>query len=288
MTATAAAEPVNVGSGLNPRTWLLWSLAAIAVTVLSDNPVYRALVALAALNVLAAWLPPGRRLRPLAFGLAVAIFLAMLVNLLAAHTGATVLFRIPDGVPIVGGRLTLESLAFGGTVGLGVVAAMLSAAPLAAVLEPHDVVDSLPGFLDRTGIAVASSLNLVSGFGRTFTEVRDAQRMRGWKPGGIRSWHAVLVPSILAAIEDSVRLAEAMEARGFGRGRRSAFAFPRWTRWDLLVMATAVAAVALFVGLRIGGVQADWRPYPTLALPEVDPRLVLGCLLLAVPGLKGR
>ena len=72
----------------------------------------------------------------------------------------------------------------------------------------------MPAPLERTGIAVATSLNLVSGFGRTFTAVRDAQRMRGWRPRGIRSWNEVLVPVVLTAIEDSVLLAEAMEARG--------------------------------------------------------------------------
>jgi energy-coupling factor transport system permease protein len=282
----AAATPA--GAALNPRTWIIWSMAAVAVAILSDNPVYRGLVALAAFDVMLAWLPPGRRLRPLAVGLVLAALLAALVNLLAGHTGATVLVRLPAGLPIVGGPLTLESLAFGVAVGLGLVAAMLAVAPLAAVLEPHDVVDALPSALNRTGIAVAASLNLMSGFGRTFGEVRDAQRMRGWKPRGLRSWNEVLVPSVLTAIEDSVRLAEAMEARGFGAGRRSSFAAPRWTRWDLAVVATAVAAVAVLLGLRIGGVATGWQPYPTLSLPDVDPRLVAACLLLAVPALRGR
>jgi len=127
-----------------------------------------------------------------------------------------VLARLPDALPLLGGPLTLESLAFGGAIGLGLVAALLSVAPLSLILEPHDVVDAMPAALERTGIAVATSLNLVSGFGRTFTEVRDAQRMRGWKPGGLRSWNEILVPVVLTAIEDSVLLAESMEARAFG------------------------------------------------------------------------
>jgi energy-coupling factor transport system permease protein len=275
-------------NGLNPRAWLVWSLAAVTVALVTDNPIYRGLVGLAALNVLLAWLPPGRSLRPLALGLAFAALFAALINLLAGHTGATVLVRLPAGLPLVGGPLTLESLAFGGAVGLGLVAALLAVAPLAVVLEPHDVVDAMPQALNRTGVAVAASLNLMSSFGRTFAEVRDAQRLRGWQPRGLRSWNEVLVPVVLTAIEDSVVLAEAMEARAFGAGRRTSYATPAWTGWDVAVVAAALAAVAVFLGLRIGGVAMDWYPYPTLALPALEPWLVAACLALALPGLRGR
>ena len=124
----APALPLRVP--LAPRAWLAWSLAAVTIALVTDNPVYRGLVALAALNVLLAWLPPRRRLRPLAVAVAFSAALAALINLLASHTGADVLIRLPDGLPLVGGPLTLESLAFGGALGLGLVAALLSVAPL--------------------------------------------------------------------------------------------------------------------------------------------------------------
>lgn len=272
-------------AGIAPRAWLVWSLAAVTVGLSTDNPVYRGLVALVALNVLLTWLRPGRRLMPLALVLLVSAGTAALVNVLASHTGADVLARLPADWPLVGGPLTLESAAFGGTVGLGLVAALLAVAPLSLVLEPHDVVDAMPRPLERTGIAVATSLNLVSGFGRTFTAVRDAQRMRGWRPRGLRSWNEVLVPVLLTAIEDSVVLAEAMEARGFGAGRRTSYASERPSRWDLIVVASAVAAAASFIGLRLAGVQVDWYPYPTMYLPPINAFLVLACMALAIPGL---
>ena len=143
----------------------------------------------------------------------------------------------------------------------------------------------MPGPLERTGIAVATSLNLISGFGRTFTEVSDAQRMRGWRPRGLRSWNEVLVPVVLTAIENSVMLAEAMEARGFGAGRRTSYAAATWSRRDVAIAACVAGAVALFVGLRLAGVAMDWYPYPTLYLPPINPALVVGCLALAVPSL---
>jgi energy-coupling factor transport system permease protein len=279
----AAYEAAPPLVNLAPRAWLVWSLASVTVALSTDNPVYRGLVALAALNVLLAWLPSGRRLKPLAIAMVLAACLAALINVLAGHTGADVIIRLPSDWPLVGGALTVESLAFGGALGLGLVAALLAVAPLSLVLEPHDVVDAMPAPLERTGIAVATSLNLVSGIGRTFTAVADAQRMRGWRPRGLRSWHEVVVPVVLTAIEDSVLLAEAMEARGFGAGRRTSYAPGGWARRDLAVAATALAAAVTFVGLRLAGVQIDWYPYPTMYLPPIEPALVVACLALALP-----
>jgi energy-coupling factor transport system permease protein len=278
--------PPETGSGIAPRAWLLWSLAAVTVALSTDNPVYRGLVALAALNVLLTWLPRGRRVKPLALALLFAAGFAALINLIAGHTGADVMVRLPGDWPLIGGPLTVESLAYGGVLGLGLAAALLAVAPLSLVLEPHDVVDAMPGPLERTGIAVATSLNLISGFGRTFTEVSDAQRMRGWRPRGLRSWNEVLVPVVLTAIEDSVRLAEAMEARGFGAGRRTSYATASWSRRDLVIVGAAIGAAGLFIGLRLAGAPVDWYPYPTLYLPSINPALVLGCLAIAVPSLS--
>ncbi len=273
---------------MTPRAWLVWSLAAITVALSTTNPVYRALVALSAAAVLVTWAPPGRRFRGLLTMLLFAAGLATLINLLASHTGADVFVHLPDWLPLVGGPLTLESLAYGAALGLGLAAALLAVAPLSMVLEAHDVVDAMPAVLERTGIAVATSLNLVGGFGRTFAEVRDAQTMRGWRPRGLRSWNEVLVPTLLTAIEDSVRLAEAMEARAFGAGRRSSFAEPAADRWGTFVALVAVAAAALFVGARVISVPMDWYPYPTPAMPPLDPALVIACLALALPALRGR
>jgi energy-coupling factor transport system permease protein len=285
----SAATPGEPAPGrLEPRAWLIWSLAAITVALVTDNPIYRGLVALVALDVLLAWAPPGRRLRPLAFAIGFAAVFAVAIDVLASHTGSDVIVRLPGWLPLVGGPITLEAVAYGLAVGLGLIAAFLAVAPLGYVLEPHEVVDAMPALLERTGIAVASSLNLVSGFGRTFAEVRDAQLMRGWQPRGLRSWNEVLVPTLLTSIEDSVRLAEAMEARGFGAGKRSSFAVPARSAWGTAVVVFAIGAAALFIGARLAGVQTDWYPYPSLSMPPVNPVLALGCLGLALPALRGR
>ena len=101
----AAAVPAS-RVALGPRAWLVWSIAAVTVALVSSNPVYRGLVALVALNVLLTWAPRGRRLRPLGWAVVLAAAFAALINLLASHTGANVIARLPDWLPLVGGPLT--------------------------------------------------------------------------------------------------------------------------------------------------------------------------------------
>src|SRR5664280_196646 len=99
----SGAATVSRRPDLAPRAWLVWSLAAVTVALSTDNPVYRGLVALAALNVLLTWLPRGRRVRPLALALLFAAGFAALINVIAGHTGADVMVRLPGDWPLIGG-----------------------------------------------------------------------------------------------------------------------------------------------------------------------------------------
>jgi energy-coupling factor transport system permease protein len=88
-------------------------------------------------------------------------------------------------------------------------------------------------------------------------------------------------------MEEAVTLAESMDARGHGRGRRSRY---RPQSWDL--RAAIVAAAGATVG--VGVLAASFRGAPSLhpaiaplAWPGVDPLFLLAIAALALPGLLG-
>lgn len=268
---------------MNARAVLLWSVAALAVAIVTTNPFYRALVVLAGADVLIAHRRPGRDVTPIVRLLAVGALMAVVLNVLLSHAGDHPFLTLPEGLPGIGGAWTVESVVYGLDAALGLTAAMLAVAPLAYVLEPHELVDALPARLDRTGIALAAALNLVPGIGRSFHEVREAQTMRGWRPTGVRAWSDVLVPVALTSIEGSMDLAEAMEARAFGSGPRTRYAPADWRRRDVVIAAGALAALALVFGARVLGGAADWYPYPVVTLPPIEPAMIAACLLLSPP-----
>jgi energy-coupling factor transport system permease protein len=212
----------------------------------------------------------------------------MLLNFVSAHLGATVLFALPEQIPALGGPYTVEALVFGASAGITIAAAILAAAPFSLLLDSHEVMDALPAPLSRTGVAIASSLNLVPAVATSFVEVTEAQRLRGWRPRGPRSWMEVVVPVVLTSVEGSIQLAESMEARGFGSGARTTLAAHALRRSDRLLVAASGLALAGFAAARAAGWAADWYAYPTLTFPPIHPWPIAACLLLFTPVLVWR
>ena len=259
-----------------------WSVACLFIALYTTNPAYKVLVLAAAFTALAATAGIERMRRLVAAVAFIAIFDALL-NFVSAHLGRTVLFALPDSVPALGGPYTLEALAFGAVGGLTIAAAIFAAAPFSLLLQPRDVVDALPGALSRTGTVIAASMNLVPAVVTSLEEVSEAQRLRGWRPRGPRSWADIVVPVVLTSAESSIQLAESMEARAFGRGRRTTYEKTRLARADWFLVAASAAAVVAFVAARLGGYAADWFPYPSLTRPSIDAPAAAACLLLFTP-----
>jgi energy-coupling factor transport system permease protein len=268
---------------MNARAVAAWSASTLACVLLTNNPVYRAVILLCAVNFMVTVAP--RRFSPIGTGLVLAALFAVALNSLLAHVGIHVYAELPAWLPLVGGPLTMESAVYGVDIATGLVAAVLAAASLSLAADPTELIDALPSWLERTGAALAASLNFVPTIGRTFTAVSDAQRMRGWRPRKLLGWGEVLVPVMLTAIEDSVQLAEAMEARGYGATRRSHYPSRAWGWRDTAVVAGSALAVAGLTAARASGWVGDWYPYPSLSLPPVEALVVLACLPLALPAL---
>jgi len=272
---------------LNARAVAAWSTACLLIVLFTTNPAYKALVLAAAFTALAAGVGL-RRIRRLLIGVGFAATFDALLNFVSAHLGRTVLFALPDTIPALGGAYTLEALAFGVSGGITIAAAIFAAAPFSLLLQPHDVMDALPDALSRTGTAIAASVNLVPSIGTSFAEVSEAQRLRGWRPRGPRSWAEVVVPVVLTSAEGSIQLAESMEARGFGATRRTSFQRAPLNRNDWLLIAGSGLAVVGFLALHAVGWVADWFPYPSLTPPAIDIAPLAACLLLFIPVLTWR
>ena len=272
---------------MNARAVAAWSACCLFIVLYTTNPVYKVLVLAAALSALAAGAGI-RRIRGLLIAVLLVSAFATALNFVSAHLGTTVLFELPAQIPALGGPYTVEALVFGASGGVTISAAILAAAPFSLLLDSHEVMDALPAALSRTGVAIASSLNLVPAVATSFVEVTEAQRLRGWRPRGPRSWIDVVVPVVLTSVEGSIQLAESMEARGFGSGARTAMASHALGRSDWLLVAASGLALVAFAVSRAAGWAADWYPYPTLTFPAMDPRPIAACLLLFAPVLVWR
>jgi energy-coupling factor transport system permease protein len=73
----------------------------------------------------------------------------------------------------------------------------------------------------------------------------EALRGRGVKVTGVRGHAALLSPLLASSLERGLNLAEAMEARGFGRPGRTSIAQPSWRARDAAALVLALAIVVV-------------------------------------------
>jgi energy-coupling factor transport system permease protein len=223
-----------------PAAALLFAAAAAAL--LARHTLSVALLALALLGVCLR--APARRRWPYlvgALGSAAALF--VLTPFLERLPG-TVLWTGPS-VPVVG-TLDVTSTELSGALYNALRLAAVSLAFTAyALLLDHDRLVQAAGFARRSVLAVALATRLVPALERDAAGLVEALRGRGVEPAGVRGRARLLSPLLAGSLERSLNLAEAMEARGFGRAGATRLPPPRWRPRDRAALVLAAALVAI-------------------------------------------
>jgi energy-coupling factor transport system permease protein len=107
----------------------------------------------------------------------------------------------------------------------------------------HDRLVQAAGFARRSVLAVALATRLVPALERDAAGLVEALRGRGVEPEGLRGRARLVSPLLAGSLERSLNLAEAMEARGFGRTGATRMAQPPWGPLDRFAVAGAVLAI---------------------------------------------
>ena len=238
---------------LNARAWLMWIAASLTVAMLATNPLYLVIVLLCAALVRAGFSTGDSPLPVWRFGLTVVAF-STFYNALLTHFGSTVLVTLPRALPLVGGPVTLEAAAFGASRGLALWTLFAVSTLINDVISPYELVRLTPRFLRQAGLVVSIMLAFVPQTVRSFHQVREAQAIRGHRLRSVRDLTALLVPLMTDSLERAVQLAEAMEARGYGKSQISKNQSP------VSDLRSQVLMVGGLSGVLVGWlVEAYWR-----------------------------
>jgi energy-coupling factor transport system permease protein len=224
---------------LNPVPAALLLAALGAAALLAQH--IASIAAIAAVLLVVCLRAP-RRSRGLYLFAALSSGLGILVLSPFLHvTGTYVLWSGPT-VPVIGTLdVTTEELEIAARNGLRLTALALSFAAYAQLLD-HDRLLASVGVARRSALAAALATRLVPTLERDAAGLSEAVRGRGVAVDGVRGRGRLLSPLVAGSLERAHSLAEAMEARGFGREGRTRAPRPRWTRLD-----RAVAPLALLV-----------------------------------------
>ena len=112
-----------------------------------------------------------------------------------------------------------------------------------ALLLDHDRLVAAAGKARRSALAVALATRLVPSLERDAVGLAEAVRGRGVRLEGARGYATLLSPLVAGSLERATNLAEAMEARGFGRSGVTRAPRPPWSTRDRLALLLAVVLV---------------------------------------------
>jgi energy-coupling factor transport system permease protein len=221
----------RVPRALHPVAWWIWGLGLATAVTTTTNPLLLLLVLGVLAVVVAARRSDAPWARAFKYYLLVALSVVAIRVLFRSIFGGDIaprtmhvivtLPRVPlpswmAGVQL-GGAVTWESTlsALYDGLRLGTMLCCIGAANVLA--NPKRALRVLPGALYELGVAVVVALNVAPQLIESARRVRRARKLRGGATSGRHALRTVAIPVLEDALERSLRLAAAMDARGYGR-----------------------------------------------------------------------
>jgi energy-coupling factor transport system permease protein len=214
---------------LHPGAWWLWAIGLAAAASRTTNPVLLALLLAVSAMVVAArrsdapWAHAYAAFLKLAL-VVVAVRVVLQAVLSSSAQGVTVLFTLPE-VPLpealaglkLGGVVTAEAALRAFYEGLQLATVICCVGAANALANPRRLLRCVPAALYELGVAAVVALTFAPQLVGDAARVRAAHRLRGRRGTGPRALARTVMPVLEGALDRSVALAAAMDARGYGR-----------------------------------------------------------------------
>ena len=250
---------------LHPGAWFAWVLGAGVIAIATTNPFY--LLPL----FLAAWAVHSRKKVD---GPAAHSF-----RTFAIFAAATVVLR--TCLVVFSPPVSWSGVAYASLEGLRLAVLLVLFGTFNSITDPFRVLRLAPRRWHEPALAAALALAIAPRTMEAASKVRESQRLRGIEIKSWRTLPALAVPVLATGMEDAVTLAESMDARGHGRGRRTRYRPDRFGRAAAATVALAVAAAATVVVLALRGAGAlSVSTYP-LRWPGAEVLPMLAALSFA-------
>ncbi|WP_079145616.1 CbiQ family ECF transporter T component [Streptomyces lydicus] len=224
-----SAPQATRSTALHAGAWWLWALGLATAASRTTNPLLLGLLVGVAGYVVAARRTDAPWARSygafVKVGLVVVAIRLVFAFLLGSPVpGTHTLLTLPE-VPLpdwakgvrIGGRVTAEGMVFALYDGLKLAALLICVGAANALANPSRLLKSLPGALYEAGVAVVVAMTFAPNLIADVQRLRAARRLRGRPDRGVTALLQVGLPVLEGALERSVALAAAMDARGYGR-----------------------------------------------------------------------
>ncbi len=237
----------------NPYAWSLWLAGAMLPPILTRNPLYLFIELLATMRILSMGSEGSAQWKPLVKMAIWLVALSVPFNALVVHFGRIVLFTLPANWPVVGGKITLESILFGLSTGLALLTLFQAFAAFNVMVSPSSLLRLVPPFLFEAGLMIAIGLSFFPQMTKSISQVREVQQLRGHRFRKMGDVIPLVMPVLAIGIEKSLNLAESLASRGFGRHRKEVSGYQRLASSVITVFGLAVTTVGVAVGAFLPG-----------------------------------
>jgi energy-coupling factor transport system permease protein len=264
---------------LHPVAWWLWAIGLAVACSRTSNPLLLGLAISVAGLVVAAKRgssPWARAFRLyLVLGAFIVLFRVVLHVLVGYKFGTIGLYSLPSvdlpGITLLG-SLYLEGLLAAAAEGLRLASLIVCIGAANALANPKRLLRALPSALHEVGTAVVISVTVAPQLAESVGRVRRARVLRGEGGTGLRSVGRVALPVLQDTLDRSLKLASAMDSRGYGR---------RVDQSPLARRSTAALTLGGLCGSAVGAYGLlDAQAPRAIGLP-----MLLAGLLLCVLGL---
>jgi energy-coupling factor transport system permease protein len=219
-------------------------LAAAGVAALLADRLWAVVLLAGVLLAVCLRAPGGHRGVYLFGALTSALGVLLLSPFLWSSPDGTILWEGP-AVPVLGPLdVTTAELSEAALNAFRLAALGLAFAAYALLLD-HDRLVSAAGGARRSALGVALATRLVPSLERDAAGLAESVRGRGVRLEGARGYATLLSPLVAGSLERATGLAEAMEARGFGRSGATRAPRPPWRGRDRLALPLAVLLVTV-------------------------------------------
>lgn len=201
---------------IHTYAWILWLISGLVMITTTRNPLIILLVVLILLVFQIRISENATRIlkTSIQFSLSV-LTLSTIFNMVISRFGETILLRLPENLPLLGGNFTLEAVVYGLTNGLILIGIFSLFMILNQVVSVHSLVRLIPQAFHPVAVVTTIALTFIPASQKQFQAIREAQAIRGQQLKKLKDWLPLIIPLLIGGLERAMQIAEAMTARGF-------------------------------------------------------------------------
>jgi energy-coupling factor transport system permease protein len=204
----------------------------------------------------------------------VLIMMILLINSLFVQVGSTVLFWGPY-IPGIGKiRITLEAICYGLNMGLRFLIVISAFCLLTYVLHPDRGLKLIGSLGNKSVLALTITTRLFPLLVSDLQRIYDVHRCRGLTLQGknkfaqVKGFFPIFNALILSSLERSFELAEALQARGYGVGKRTSYNQEIFRPRDYIIIVSLILSIIIGLLLAWQG-YTSFTFYPRLQVTEI-------------------